>query len=149
MNEIKCLIVSDGITNVSILTLCVCLLIRSGAEGWLKLLKCSLSLLLLHFLPLAFFFFLSNLSFKLAALRHCLHLETYNSSRPSHQRKSQVIPTHLRANARKMHHYWPVASCSEDTFINCLRFQVRHYSIKLLHLATVVRSSTVLFFFSD
>lgn len=84
MYEIKCLIVNDGITNVNFLTLGMCSLVRSGAEGRLKLLECSLSLLLLHFLPLAFFFFLSNLSFKLAALRHCLHLETYNSTRPSH-----------------------------------------------------------------
>lgn len=60
------------------LTLCMCWSARSGAEGGLQLLESSLSLLLLHFLPLAFLFFLPNLSFKLAALRHRLHLETYN-----------------------------------------------------------------------
>lgn len=76
MYEIKCLIVSDRVANVSILTLLHVLVgqVRSGAEGGLKLLEGSLPLLLLHFLPHTFFFFLSNLGFELAALRHCLHL---------------------------------------------------------------------------
>lgn len=120
MYEIKCLIVSDGITKVSILILCTCS-VRSGAEGWLKLLECSLSLLLLHFLPLAFFFFLSNLSFKLAALRHCLHLETqFQQAFPSIRftGNSHTLESKCKEN-------WPAASCSEDGLVCYLRFQVR------------------------
>lgn len=80
MDEIKCLIVSDAVKNVSFFDICMCWFAWSGAEGGLQLLESRLSLLLLHFLPLALLFFLSNLGFKLAALRRCLHLET-NSPR--------------------------------------------------------------------
>lgn len=103
MYEIKCLIVSDGVKNVSVVTLCMCSSARSGAEGRLQLLESRLPLLLLHFLPLAFFFLLSDLRFEFAALRHCLHLETHNSSRPFRQSRSQEIPAIPSANARRMH----------------------------------------------
>lgn len=84
------------------LTLCMCWSARSGAEGGLQLLESSLSLLLLHFLPLAFLFFLPNLSFKLAALRHRLHLETHDPSWGlSVKPKSPGTPTIPSANARK------------------------------------------------
>lgn len=86
------------------LTLCMCCSARSGAEGGLQLLESSLSLLLLHFLPLAFLFFLPNLSFKLAALRHRLHLETYNpGGKPV--RQTQITSNNPQSKCKKNAHF--------------------------------------------